>query len=166
MDDFSQVKATATEMVAQDNRGTQYPLFVVQVDKKAYVNYRDDWEHKERSNYDGVDMDDYRKLLCARCRNHYDEKGDVPETCLGEKLDGALECDDEAYWYYNIVDDFDLMAGVFFTAKACDEHIKENHYHYSNPRSYGVGAWRNPEMQAVMRTIIKVDGAEVPNYYA
>lgn len=166
MDDFNLVKATAAEMLTQSNRSTQYPLFVVQVDEKRYVNYLDDWEHKERSNYDGVDMADYRKTLCARCRNRYDEKGEVPEKCLSENINGASECDDEAYFYYNIVDAFDLMAGAFFTAKACDDHIKENHYHYNNGRSYGVGAWRNPEMQAVMRTIIKVDGAEVPNYYA
>lgn len=74
--------------------------------------------------------------------------------------------DDELGAPYNYVMEFDLTAGVFFTEKAALQHLAENGHHYDKPEVYVVGAWRNPEMQAVMRSIIKVDGQEVPTHYA
>lgn len=38
---------------------------------------------------------------------------------------------------------------TFLTAKACQEHIDANHYHYNEPRVYLNSAWRNPEMELV-----------------
>lgn len=60
---------------------------------------------------------------------------------------------------------FDLTAGVFFTVEACREHIAMNSYHYDNPRPFCISAWRNPDMQAVMRQIINTATDEVPSHY-
>ena len=38
---------------------------------------------------------------------------------------------------------------MFFTAKACQEHIDSNRYHYNKPVVFLNHAWRNPEMELV-----------------
>lgn len=152
------IKTIGAELATQDNRSTQYPLFVVQVDEKQYVNYLDSWEHKERVNLDAVDFDEFYKDLCSSCRQLFDNDDELQDDCN--------TCASDSFWYYNIAGAFDLQAGVFLTAKACDEHIASNHYHYNKPRSYGISAWRNYEMQAVMQHLIKAAGKEVPSHYA
>jgi hypothetical protein len=64
-------------------------------------------------------------------------------------------------WEYN------LMAGVFFTARACEAHIRQNAHHYSKyARSYGICARRNQEMQTVMCHLIETAGEEIPSQYS
>ncbi|MFA5172563.1 MAG: hypothetical protein WC426_13460 [Sulfuriferula sp.] len=99
--DFKLVQKTGKYMAAQDNRSTQYPLFVIQ-------NLNDDGEYV-----------------------------------------------------------FSLRAGIFLTDIAAMQHLKENSHHYSDKaRVYGIAAWRNPEMQAVMRQVIKAGEQEIPSHYA
>lgn len=43
----------------------------------------------------------------------------------------------------------EMFQNTFFTAKACQEHIDRNHYHYNEPDVYLNCAWRNPEMEMV-----------------
>ena len=66
-----------------------------------------------------------------------------------------MPCDDchEYFSFYSTIDVFNLRAGVFFTEKACQEHIDQNDYHYNKPRVFAVSAWRNYEMQEVMQHI-------------
>lgn len=141
------------EMAAQDNRGTQYVMFAIQVDVKRYVDYSNDWTHKERADSDFGDSDD----LCAKCSELASETGELPDDCD--------DCRTGAFWYYNIEQEFALEPGIFFTAQACQDHIDANHYHYNNPKVYGVAAWRNPELQAVQKHLIKLAKRELPSHY-
>jgi hypothetical protein len=147
------LKDIGIEMAQQDNRATQYPLFVVMEDVHRYVDYHDDWDRKER-----IDPDYLKEnVMCNRCLNLLNNTGEVPDDCD--------DCSDEAFAYYKLEEEVNVNAGVFFTAKACDLHIKDNHYHYNNARSYGISAWRNPEMQAVMQSLIKGARQKVPSHY-
>jgi hypothetical protein len=47
----------------------------------------------------------------------------------------------------------DRYTGMFLTEQACETHIKENHYHYKNPRSYVMHAWRNPELEQLLEIL-------------
>ena len=50
---------------------------------------------------------------------------------------------------------------VFFTQKAIDQHMKDNHYHYSDKAyAYLDCAWRNPELEKMLEAIGKVCGVE------
>jgi len=150
MDDL---KTIGMSMAEQDNRGTQYPLFVIQVDYKDYALEGGDWDEKERKDHDLINERD----LCGKCAKLW-EKSELPEECW------EWGCE-ESFDYFTVKTKFDLEAGVFFTEEACHQHIEENKHHYDNPTSYVVSAWRNPEMVAVMQTIIKSAQREVPSHY-
>jgi hypothetical protein len=149
------LKQTSEQMRSQNNRGTQYPLFVIQ-DKKEVVTHGDYCDFHKYSGEEGNEIEE--KDVCEECES---------KACS----DGFLEtspCVDCGVQYYLPVKEiweFNLRAGVFFTEKACDEHIKQNDYHYSkNVRSYVIGAWRNEEMKAVMQSILeKTAEKEIPN---
>lgn len=119
--DFKTITKTGENMLTQSNRGTQYPLFVIQ--------------------------DVHRRA-----------------PTIHEDPDGVEKVDDEEFEYVE-ERQFNLKAGVFFTEAAAQQHIDENHYHYTDPSIYVVSAWRNPEMQALMRQTINIEGKELPSYY-
>lgn len=50
---------------------------------------------------------------------------------------------------------------AFFTEKACVEHIKANDYHYSSPRDYLNHAFRNPEIEGVMKFLCELTGGKL-----
>jgi hypothetical protein len=138
------------KLIRQDNRATQYPLFVIQIDKKAYgdSSWCSDAERKE--DYD-------RNLMCGNCQEKWDKNIDVPDYCE--------DCDGDCFVWFNVEQEFDLNSGVFLTAEACEEHIRRNHYHYTNPKSYAVSAWRNPEMQEILKILFTLTDREIPSCY-
>lgn len=132
------------EMNKQDNRATQNVLFAIQ-SLKATGN-PDDYEKMERADIDGHD-----EYLCDDCRKiYYDwEDGGNEEMPLW-----CENCDPGAYDYFRY--EFDLRPGVFFTQKAAQKHIDENHYHYNEPRIFGISSWRNEEMQEVQKFLSRL----------
>lgn len=145
------LKSIGQEMVVQDNRATQNPLFVVEVENKRWVNFLDDWVGAERK-------EDYeRRDLCDSCLRGEDTQN--------PKLDYCEDCNNNTFDFYKLIREPDLKAGVFFTAKAAQAHIDDNHYHYEKPQVYGISAWRNPEMVKVQQHLIKQSGNKVPGYY-
>ncbi len=107
------IQEIGKEMAEQNNRATQYPLFVVQSQEKVYGDYSWCDEVERRDEYDV-------ELLCRECKKLYDDSLDLPDHCDF--------CKSDCFVWFNWEDKFDLNAGVFFTAKACDQHIKLNHY--------------------------------------
>lgn len=148
------VASIGRKMAEQNNRATQYPMFAIQVDVKvqAPAEAANEWERKDPDYWDPDNM-------CEKCLKLHQRDEEVPEQCS--------ECSDEEFWYYNIEQQLKVeSAGVFFTAEACQKHIDENRYHYNNPKVYGIGSWRNPEMQAVQKHIIvKCAYKKLPNHY-
>lgn len=132
-----------------DNRATQFPLFVVQVDKKAYgdSSWCNEAERKEES--DGE--------MCKSCKEKEENNEEVPDYCD--------DCDSDCFVWFNWEEEFDLQAGVFLTDDACNQHIKTNSYHYTNPRSYAISAWRNWEMQGLFKLLFELAGKEIPSHY-
>lgn len=49
---------------------------------------------------------------------------------------------------------------AFFTAKGCQKHIDCNDYHYSNPKTYCIPAWRNPEMELISDLLLYLAKSE------
>jgi len=49
---------------------------------------------------------------------------------------------------------------AFLTAKACKEHILKNSYHYNTPVDFLSHAFRNPELEKVLKFICELTGGE------
>lgn len=49
----------------------------------------------------------------------------------------------------------------FLTAKACEDHIKANHYHYNDPVCYLNHAFRNPEAKTVSKFLCELSGGKL-----
>lgn len=157
------IKSIGQRMSTQDNIGSQYPIWVVAVEKKNYVGYEMSWDGKERAIKDWTDPEEYAKSLCDDCAELYDDRDGydkLPEECPDDM------CDYDSYWYYEIDPNYpDLKSGAFLTQAACQDHIDENYYHYKEPHTYAWTAWRNPEMVSVMQHIIKESGNDLPSHY-
>jgi len=145
----------AAAMLEQDNRGTQYPLFVVRHTTKVFVEGAD-YDGEQRKDGDLLDI----TTLCTSCLALREEGEVLPDECG--------ECHIEAYDYYKNKAVIDTRAGYFFTEQACEQHILQNNYHYEkDAHSYVVSAWRNPELVAVMQNILTqhTPYKDLPNYY-
>ena len=145
------IEEIGKEMVEQNHRITQNVMFVIQVDVKVPC------PDNQADGY--VRIPETTEGWCDECLDTQEQEGGLREDFHCEN------CDEEAFGAYRNDTKFDLTAGVFFTAKACEQHIKLNHYHYNNPKSFGIGSWRNFEMQEVQRYLIEFSGNEVPSHY-
>ncbi len=145
-------KSIGRIMAAQNNRAAQYPLFAIQEDKREYVEPGEDYDERER-------IDTANKYhLCDPCQKLYDADEEYPMECDS--------CDEEAFDHWRIESVLAVsQAGIFFTDVAAQLHIDQNSHHYSNPRVYGIAAWRNPEMVSVQQHLIKLAGKELPSHY-
>lgn len=161
---FYSLPEIGSRMATQNHLSTQYPLWVIAVDKKIWMPHSFMWDYdgKERVN------EEYHEInprdLCESCRAIYDKN---QEEDLDDELpEDCDDCDPDAFNWYKLEEDYDLNAGAFLTQAACQDHINQNHYHYHNPRPFAWSAWRNPEMIAVMQHLITASGNELPNHYA
>lgn len=122
------------EMNVQDNCGTRLPIWVVYEDVCIYDTNRSTFEHIRR-------VEETEDIMCKSCSEKFVD-GTAPDDCY--------ECDPDCFVSYKIERQPNLNAGFFFTQKACQEHIDQNHYHYNNPAPYAEGVWRNPELELVI----------------
>jgi len=151
--DFKTITETGENMIKQDNRATQYPLFVIQDQIRKWVEVDADYDERERTE----EIKEY--FLCNLCHTLSADDKELPPECE--------MCEEDAFDHYVLEWEFKIsQAGVFFTENAIDTHIAENRHHYRNPRSYVISAWRNPEMQALMRQTVNIGGKVIPSHYA
>lgn len=50
---------------------------------------------------------------------------------------------------------------AFLTSKACDDHIRANKHHYKSPVNYLTHAFRNPELETLIKFICELTGGEI-----
>lgn len=63
-------------------------------------------------------------------------------------IDELVDYLDETFKVVNYKDKEEIVPNTFFlTNEECKKHIKANHYHYNNPRSYAMTAWRSPQVE-------------------
>lgn len=161
---------TSKLMRTQSNRHTQYPLFVV---------------HEELEVVQAQGCGDYTKYISEDGEHEFtQEQYDAIEEAQDNENQESVEELLEELGFENLYDinlrdfravEFELQsvmsdrAGFFFTEKACHDHIEQNHYHYTKPRSYVISAWRNPEIVATMQMILNLtteaDGLDIPSCY-
>lgn len=50
---------------------------------------------------------------------------------------------------------------LFLTKSECKKHIELNHYHYNNPHSYAMTAWRSPQVEKLYEVLKSTDWEKV-----
>lgn len=53
------------------------------------------------------------------------------------------------------------QTGCFLTKRAAKKHIELNGYHYKNPKTYAMTAWRNPEFEKFLNIFENLDLTEL-----
>lgn len=158
-DDIQFLKDLGTELKTQDNRCTAKPLI---------------FQIREEKNIVGMDLDysDDTVLLIGDEYHEFYEVEDAIEFLLDCDYLESDDLEDEEFndlaELYEFLDardmDYITLTGVskedsfkefFLTAKACDNHIKMNHYHYKKPDSYAKHAWRSPELERLLEIVEK-----------
>jgi hypothetical protein len=154
-------------MRTQNNRGTQYPLFIIQEmqdiitgeDRGDRVIYFNSGDQKD------ITIEQFEALEQAQEDDCSDEE--IEQLLEEVGMDGLGDFDSSEWERLEVKQEWVHRddAGVFFTEKACNDHIAANSHHYRIVRSYVISAWRNPEMQEVMKMILKLTGDEIPSHY-
>ena len=59
-------------------------------------------------------------------------------------------------------DNYDVIAPntMFLTKDSAKKHIELNHYHYSQPHTYAMTAWRSPEVERLFKILEETDWSE------
>lgn len=132
---MNEIDRMKNDIVYQDNRCTEDPIFLAQKEVREY----------------GIDPDyDYSGYIW------YDLNGGVEssdeDVALLEAGAGPLSdrFRHEKRYYRNRWE----TITPFFTEKAADHFLKLNHYHWGKTRVYVDSAWRNNEWQAIREMLI------------
>lgn len=150
-------RETAHELKTQDNRHTATPIFRIYEEIK--VEKRDGCgDHLARLDYEGAE-----EHYCDTCKKLMGEDMDFDKLPpIGEQ---GCDCNyiDDAHWTYDI----DLLPAqggydgvAFVTEKAAQEYLKANHYHFTNGTVYAESAFRNWELQGLMKLVQLFDQEE------
>jgi hypothetical protein len=165
-EDYDFLKDLQHELNTQDNDGTADPLYWCVMEKQEQyvpegcgeprISHDDgSWTLEEAvesvneviNEYDQDAQDEWKDIW----------KDDAEDVCnfIREKLKWDW-CD---VYYVEKVDRISNYSGAFLTKRACKQHIEKNHYHYDNPRTYAMCAYRNYELEHLLKILktIKLD---------
>jgi len=53
------------------------------------------------------------------------------------------------------------LQNAFLTEKSCKQHIKNNSYHYENPKDYLSHANRNSDMETIIKYLCELNGGKI-----
>jgi hypothetical protein len=145
------------EINSQDHRCTAMPYFFQIQTKKEVPSpegcgneawYKDDntIESEEEINQEIFEIKEEQLSIDEIKKLDNWEKEEILEGSGWRKI------------YYTTENQYE---NAFFTAKACELHIKKNDYHYREPVSYLQGAWRNPEMEMIMKFLCELSGGKL-----
>ena len=139
-------------MNAQDNRCTAYPiLFQIQTNEQKAApegcgepGWYSDGTVLETEEEITDAIFDYKDEELTK-----DAIRSLSELARDEMMEEAGW--EKGYYIYE-----HKYQNAFFTEKACEEHIRLNHYHYAEPKSYVDHAFRNPEMEIIQNFLINL----------
>lgn len=130
---------------SNDNRGTAQPYLLLLQIKKTYIahdDYGDDtktrWVEQYTGDYVTADTEKELKEI-IRGWHHDEEYVDFDPYQITKYQEG--------YFWETV--------NVFFTDEGYREHMKINGHNIGEHRTYGIHAFRNPEMKQVYDLIIK-----------
>ena len=155
---YNSLKKLSEEINYQDDRATQMPYFF-QIKTKEQISVPEGCG-TEAWNYDGslFETDEEIKDAVFECKD-WDKKNQSEFDKLRDfEIDEILR----GAGYNKVNYDYkDNLENSFFTAKACQKHIKGNKHHYKEPVDYLSFAFRNPELELVFKFLCELTGGKL-----
>lgn len=164
-EDFDFLKDLQHELLTQDTDGQADPRYWgILETKEAPAPYG----CGEPLIYFGdgtMSFDEAKKYAeeTMRIEREYDiETEEFPEDWVNldkDDMDGFCEfCHNHFGWYETRVvwvgkKEEVAQNAMFLTKRSCQQHISNNFYHYSRPRTYAMTAWRNPEVERLLNIL-------------
>ncbi len=171
--DIDFLKDLQHEMLTQDTVCQAHPRFWVVREKRRYYGIEEGFEDGTEVVWDTETVARNLKEF-YECLIEHDENLDI-EYYEEHVIINA----DESEHFYNLKDLVDYMkeelnyedlylanyreeyvivpSTMFLTKRECEEHIKKNHYHYNEPHSYAMTAWRSPQVERLFDVIINTN---------
>jgi hypothetical protein len=144
----------ANEMTTQDMRGTRMPhMFQIRDWKKVYDAELNGDVHIYLDRGNGIEIETADSLIDYLNESEIEfDEAEIRDMWVNDKDFGLPDwIDDHApdlqQYSYSLVPEY---TNCFLTAKAAQEHLDRNHYHYHKKADvYLNHAWRNPEADLV-----------------
>lgn len=145
------------ELNTQSHRGTAMPYFFqIQTKKKIAVP---EGNGIEAWHMDGSLIESYEEI--EEAVNEYKDWDEHTTEFNHLQYDEVESILQEAGYSKVNYDYEEVLENAFFTSKACDEHIKKNSHNLSDPVNYLSHAFRNPEMEMIMKFLVELTGGQL-----
>lgn len=163
------------EMLTQDTVGQADPRFwvVTQIEKVYGVeNDADGYEIMYNGEETPEDLEGLYELLLEIIENKGLEfNTQLTEDCIKfegyRKMTNIIEVYEfikyDLHEYCNVelipyINERKIVPNtMFLTLRECEEHIKKNYYHYNQPKSYAMTAWRSPQVEKLYKILKETD---------
>ena len=154
---YDSLMELSKEINTQDHRGTQMPyIFQIQTQEEVAVP---EGCGTEAWYFDGSKLETQEEIDQA-IFDYYEPEKTMEDIQAMDEWDKEDELEKMDYRKINY--DFkDHYENAFFTAKACKEHIRLNHYHYHKPIDYLSFATRNPEMELIFKFLCELTNGKL-----
>lgn len=173
--DIEFLKDLQHEMLTQDTVCQANPRFWVVREKRRSYGIEDGFEDGIEVVWDSETLardlkelyeflkEDKEDLDIQYCENYVSIDGenfyDIKD--LVGYMKEELEYNDDLY-IANYREDYVIVPDtMFLTKRECEEHIERNHYHYSEPHSYAMTAWRSPQVEKLFDVIMNTNWNKV-----
>ncbi len=148
----------SNELNTQDNRATAMP-YIFQIETKEQIAVPKGCG-SEAWNCDGtlIETEDEIKEAVFEWKEWDEENQDDYDRLKDYEIEEILEV---AGWDKVNYDFTNRYQNAFLTAKSCKEHIVSNSHHYTNPVDYLSHAFRNPELEMVMKFLCELTNGKI-----
>lgn len=166
-EDIAFLKELQNEMNAQDKVGQASPRFWVVMQTVREYGFGSEYadnsviigEEGEECETDFKSIVEWlHNTLDIDCKYIDDGEIEINDKSVYDvdEVISWLE-DNTGYDYFNIVyykdEERIVQDTMFLTKRECEEHIQANSYHYKNPHSYAMTAWRSPQVARLFKIL-------------
>lgn len=159
-EDIEFLKELQRKLKTQETDCQAAPRFFGVMETKRIYGFSDDYSDGthifdydiDEFCYEDDELDDALEFLTE---NEYFNEDDISHVTdlydlkeILEELGRTVEIHG-----YKELDILSEETGCFLTKEACEKHIELNHYHYDNPRTYAMTAWRNTEFERLIKIV-------------
>lgn len=162
-EDYEFLKELQHELNTQETDGQADPVYWSVMEKREVLtrNYNgeprvqyDDGAYSLEELLDLVkeNIDDYDQEIKDEWKEvDKEEISDVAHFVCERMGYDNIYCDD--IYYVTEEDHISQFSGAFLTKRACKQHIETNKYHYDQPRTYANTAYRNYELERLLKIL-------------